>query len=118
VGRTALVVDAETSNRKLVRRVLRDAGWTTPMADDAAQARALLGVLELDVIITCLVVEEIAELLDDAHERAIPVIVVSSIDISDAPLFGAAGHYLAYFRKPIDVTTFAALVDRALGALP
>jgi len=89
-GRSALVVDDDESARDIARRALERAGWRVREAENG---RAALRELEQDapsLIILDLMMPEmdgfefVASLHDRPELRSIPVIVVTSMDVSAA----------------------------------
>ncbi len=110
-----LVVDVDAASRKLAQRVLRDAGWITTAAENPADAAGILRAIKLNLIVTSLAPDGVDELLVHAHERRVPVIAVSSLDGLECAT-AVAGTCIAYIRKPIDISTFAAVIEQALGA--
>ena len=89
-GRSALVVDDDESARDIARRALERAGWRVREAENGRMALNELAQDAPSLIILDLMMPEmdgfefVAALHDQPHLRSIPIIVITSMDVSAA----------------------------------
>jgi two-component system cell cycle response regulator DivK len=115
-----LIVDDNEKNLKLVRDVLRNAGFRTIEAANGGEAIALAAEHEPDVILMDLRLPDMdgtdasRRLGEDARTARIPVVALSS-SILDGDWFLAAG-FAGYLEKPFSVREFPDQVRRYCAA--
>jgi CheY-like chemotaxis protein len=118
MNRCVLVVEDNERNRKLVRTILRHRGFEVvecedgaPSLDLARRHRPALVLMDIQLP-TMDGITALGRLRGDPDTRDIPVIAVTaSVTPGEREKVIAAG-FSAYVGKPIDVESFAALVDR------
>ena len=103
--RTALVVDDDESARDIARRALERAGWQVREAENGRAALEELAQDAPSLIILDLMMPEmdgfefVASLHDRPDWRAIPIIVVTSMDVSAADRERLGGGVGRIFQK-------------------
>jgi two-component system cell cycle response regulator DivK len=116
-----LVVEDNERNRKLVRTVLEFRGYEVVECDDGEPAlelarkhRPVLVLMDIQLP-KVNGVEALARLRADPDTKAIPVVAVTaSVTPTERERVVAAG-FNGYISKPIEVETFGAMVDKAIG---
>ena len=116
-----LVVEDNERNRKLVRTVLEFRGYEVVECDDGEPAlelarkhRPVLVLMDIQLP-KVNGVEALARLRADPDTKAIPVVAVTaSVTPTERERVVAAG-FNGYIAKPIEVETFGAMVDKAIG---
>jgi two-component system, cell cycle response regulator DivK len=116
-----LVVEDNERNRKLVRTILEFRGYEVVECEDgesclplAKQHRPALVLMDIQLP-SMNGVDALKLLRADEQTRDIPVIAVTaSVTPSERERVVGAG-FNGYVPKPIDVSTFGPMVDRALG---
>ena len=116
-----LVVEDNERNRKLVRTILEFRGYDVVECDDgepslelARQHKPVLVLMDIQLP-KVNGVEALKRLRADPETRAIPVIAVTaSVTPSERERVVSAG-FNGYISKPIDVMTFGAMIDKAMG---
>jgi two-component system cell cycle response regulator DivK len=109
-----LIVDDNEKNRKLVRDVLRNAGFRTIEAASGGEGIALATEQEPDVILMDLRLPDMdgtdasRRLGEDPRTARIPVVALSSVTL-DRDWFLTAG-FAGYLEKPFSVREFPDLV--------
>lgn len=107
-GRTAgtlLVVDDDEGSRALVRQAVEREGWTVVEAENGARALDAVRSRVPDAIVLDLMMPEmngfefLTQLRDRAEWRAIPVVVVSAMELGDEDRARLRGHVEAVVRK-------------------
>jgi CheY-like chemotaxis protein len=107
-GRAAgrlLVVDDDEGSRALVRQAIEREGWTVDEAADGAKALEAVRAARPDAIILDLIMPEmdgfefLRRLREQPEWREIPVVVVSSKDLSAADRARLNGHVEAVVSK-------------------
>jgi CheY-like chemotaxis protein len=111
--RSALIVDDEAGNIKLVSVLLHQAGWTVLAAYDPHEVRRLLRVVIPKVAIVGLRLERTGGLLHELSSLAVPLVVVMASDAPGTAQMARSAGCRAYVRAPIDVATFATTIARA-----
>ncbi len=110
--RTALVVDDDATNRKLISAILRRERFLVSWASDGAEAISSIDVVDFSVIVLDLVMPEvsgqevIAHLLNtrpDALRRVIVLTALHDIDVPPERVF-------AVMRKPFEFDRFVRAV--------
>lgn len=116
-----LVVEDNERNRKLVRTILEFRGYEVVECEDGEPALALAKqhhpvLVLMDIQLPKVDgVEALMRLRADPETRDIPVMAVTaSVTPSEREKVMAAG-FNAYIPKPIDVSTFGPMIDKALG---
>lgn len=116
-----LVVEDNERNRKLVRTILEFRGYEVVECDDGEPSLALAKqhqpvLVLMDIQLPKMNgVEALLRLRADPATKDIPVMAVTaSVTPSERDRVVAAG-FNAYIPKPIDVTTFGPMIDKALG---
>ena len=116
-----LVVEDNERNRKLVRTILEFRGYDVVECDDGEPSLDLArrhrpALVLMDIQLPKMNgVEALARLRADPETRGIPVVAVTaSVTPSERDRVVAAG-FNGYIPKPIDVTTFGPLIDKAMG---
>ena len=116
-----LVVEDNERNRKLVRTILEFRGYEVVECEDGEPSLALAKqhhpvLVLMDIQLQKMNgVEALGRLRADPETRDIPVMAVTaSVTPSERERVMAAG-FNAYIPKPIDVTTFGPMIDKALG---
>ena len=114
-----LVVDDEVSNHELVAEYLRGRGLEVTVARDGRQARALLGSVRYDLLITDLKLPDCdgLELLRSASRRLPPVPGIVMTGYANADVVVRALRLRAYdfVLKPVRLKDLFALVEGALA---
>ena len=116
-----LVVEDNERNRKLVRTVLEFRGYEVIECDDGEPAlelarkhRPVLVLMDIQLP-KVNGVEALARLRADPDTKAIPVVAVTaSVTPTERERVVSAG-FNGYISKPIEVETFGAMVDKAIG---
>jgi two-component system cell cycle response regulator DivK len=116
-----LVVEDNERNRKLVRTILEFRGYDVVECEDgepslelARQHKPVLVLMDIQLP-RMNGVEALKRLRGDPETKSIPVIAVTaSVTPSERERVVSAG-FNAYISKPIDVATFGAMVDKAMG---
>ena len=122
--RTALVIDPDPQSAKLVAVVLESEGWQVQVPATFVDAeRALLTGARPDVILIELMpltsgLAFVETIKRRPATKSIPIVAVSSFNGDDVQRVIVEAGCSGYFRKPIDVTTFAADLDLMLGGKP
>jgi len=117
-----LLVEDNPLNRRLVRDLLAHHGHEVVEATDVDEARALLEVLEPDIVLVDLQLPGGSgeDVLQDIRGRAqgaeLPVIVVTASAMAGEKERLLAAGFDAYLSKPIDTRTFPAVVESFLRA--
>jgi len=102
---TLLVVDDDEGSRALVRQAIEREGWTVVEAENGAKALDAVRARAPDAIVLDLMMPEmngfefLARLRDRAEWRAIPVVVVSAMDLGEDDRARLRGHVEAVLRK-------------------
>jgi len=116
-----LVVEDNERNRKLVRTILEFRGYDVVECDDGEPSLELArthrpALVLMDIQLPRMNgVEALQRLRADPDTSAIPVIAVTaSVTPSERERVVCAG-FNGYISKPIDVSTFGPLVDKAMG---
>ena len=113
-----LVVDDEELTRRLLARVLTDAGNTCRMAADGAEARKALAEDHFDVVLTDMNMPggsgaELISHIADEH-RATAVIMVTGVDDAKLADFALRLGAYGYMIKPFKPTEMVIAVSNAL----
>ncbi len=104
-GGRLLVVDDDEGSRSLVRQAIQREGWTVVEAANGVKALESVRAERPDAIILDLMMPEmngfdfLAQLRENPEWREIPVVVVSSMDLSAADRARLNGHVEAVVRK-------------------
>ena len=112
---TILVVDDEPAIRDLLQEALEDQGYAVYVATNGRTALAALHEALPDLVITDLMMPDIdgralaAQMATDLHAAHIPIVLISAAYQPDP-----ADHFMATLRKPFDLTTLFAVVERCL----
>ena len=114
MARTALIIDPDPASLKLQTVLLRGEGWLVVTALSIADARSALCVFEPDVVIDGIGGDDTVELLSDVTTRRIPVVAVEEREARERRT-APAMPVVVSVTKPIDVMTFAQLVESARG---
>jgi DNA-binding NtrC family response regulator len=114
MSRTALIIDPDPASLKLQAVILRGEGWLVVTALTIADARNALGVFAPDVVVDGIGGDATMELLHELTTRKIPVIAVEEREARSRSAASSTPITVSV-TKPIDVTTFARLVDSARG---
>ena len=116
-----LVVEDNERNRKLVRTILEFRGYDVVECDDGEPSLELARTHKPALVLMDIQlpkvngVEALQRLRADPDTRSIPVIAVTaSVTPSERERVVSAG-YNGYIAKPIDVSTFGPLIDKARG---
>lgn len=110
-----LVIDDEQSIRMLMVAILEDEGHTVVQAADGYQGLDLLEQERPDIVIMDIMMpgidgrETLHRMRDESAYDHVPVIMVS------AGAFHAPEDAAAFMRKPFDLTTFLATLNRVLN---
>jgi two-component system cell cycle response regulator DivK len=113
-----LIVDDNEKNLKLVRDVLRAAGFQTIEATNGLEGIALAGEHLPDVILMDLRLPDMdgasaaRSLGDEAKTSSIPVVALSSLPIEKGGDWFTAAGFAGYLEKPISVGDFPKQVRR------
>jgi CheY-like chemotaxis protein len=116
-----LVVEDNERNRKLVRTILEFRGYEVVECEDgepslelARQHQPVLVLMDIQLP-KMNGVEALKRLRADPATKSIPVIAVTaSVTPSERERVVSAG-FNAYIAKPIDVSTFGPMIDKAMG---
>jgi CheY-like chemotaxis protein len=116
-----LVVEDNERNRKLVRTILEFRGYEVVECEDgepslelARQHRPVLVLMDIQLP-KMNGVAALKRLRADPATKSIPVIAVTaSVTPSERERVVSAG-FNAYIAKPIDVSTFGPMIDKAMG---
>ena len=119
-----LVVEDDTSTRKLERIILERAGYLVVEAESGAEALKFLQGNQADVVVVDIIMPEmtgmelLAKLKDDPMTADIPVILCSSLSehelIRKALSFGIAGYVL----KPLTANKLNKKIREVCGQVP
>jgi CheY-like chemotaxis protein len=110
-----LVADDDKAIRRLLVRVLTDAGYAVVAARDGVEALELARQVYPHVIILDLRMPRMSGIQFLAHSRQIPVVVLSGF-LSDLPDdLASRPNIVARLEKPVSLDTLRATVQRALG---
>jgi CheY-like chemotaxis protein len=114
VRRWILVADDDKTIRRLLVRVLSDAGYAVVSARDGLEALDLAKQVYPHLIILDLRMPRMTGIKFLAHSQHVPVIVLSGFlqDLSDDP--AAHPNVVARLEKPVALATLRATVERAL----
>jgi CheY-like chemotaxis protein len=113
-----LIVDDNEINRKLVRDVLRAAGFATLEAETGAEGLTLAAARLPDVILMDLRLPdldgaEVAKRLgDEPGTTSIPVVALSSLPLEGGNSWLAAAGFAGWVQKPINVRAFPDQIRR------
>lgn len=116
-----LVVDDDTTNRKLLHVRLKNCGYEVLEAGDGAEAVDLAGkhhpdLVLLDVCMPGMSGHEVAARLKrDAATRDIPIIMLTALSERGEIARAHANGVLDYVVKPFDAAELQGKVRRALG---
>jgi CheY-like chemotaxis protein len=117
---TVLVVEDDAPSTKLLDVVLRSEGCVVVTARSAEEAMEQLRSLRPDVIVVDLILPLMGgplfaeRLKSDPSTKDIPLIAVTAFNGRESERIALQAGFSAYVRKPIDPTTFAALVFETL----
>jgi two-component system, cell cycle response regulator DivK len=109
----ALIVDDNDGNRKLVRDLLRVAGFRTLEAATGADAIGLASEHAPNVVLMDLRLPDIGgadaarRLGNDERTAAIPVVALSALSLEGNEDWLRAAGFAGWIEKPIRVATFA-----------
>ena len=109
----ALIVDDNDWNRKLVRDLLREAGFRTLEAATGVDAIALASEHAPNVVLMDLRLPDIGgadaarRLGNDERTAAIPVVALSALPLEGNEDWLRAAGFAGWIEKPIRVATFA-----------
>lgn len=115
-----LVVDDNASNRDLLSRRLQRQGHTVLQAEDGANALALVGKVDFDLVLLDLMMpglsgyDVLTSLKHDARFREIPVIMISALSELDSIVRCIEAGADDYLAKPFDPTLLRARVGSSL----
>jgi diguanylate cyclase (GGDEF)-like protein/PAS domain S-box-containing protein len=118
---TILVVDDTSENRKLLSRILVNAGYRVTAAKDGASAIELAGSLSPDLILLDIQMPEldgfatIAALKEQEETRDLPVIFISALDNLDDKISAFRSGGVDYILKPFDIEEVLARVKNHLS---
>jgi CheY-like chemotaxis protein len=114
VRRWILVADDDKTIRRLLVRVLSDAGYAVVSARDGLEALDLAKQVYPHLIILDLRMPRMSGIQFLAHSQHVPVIVLSGFlrDLSGDP--AAHPNVVARLEKPVSLDTLRATVERAL----
>jgi CheY-like chemotaxis protein len=104
-GKKALVIDDDSGSRIFLRRMLEDSGWKVREAEEGAQALSDLSANTPDLIILDLLMPGMDgftfanEIRKNPDTASIPVIVVTSKDLTTAERDLLSGKVLHVFEK-------------------
>ncbi len=122
MGARILIAEDNEANLELVSYLLTAGGHTVLTAENGEQALALLGQVELDLVITDLQMpvmdgfELLRRIREDAALAALPVIAVTAFSMpTDRTRVLLAG-FDGYLSKPIVPETFVSQVEAFLQA--
>ena len=111
------LVDDDPEIRELLADVLRAEGYEVIAAANGHDGLARLrgnpppDLILLDMMMPIMNGPQFLEACDAAESlRAVPVVVLSAYECADAPVFG--GRVVQYLRKPIELESLIALVER------
>jgi CheY-like chemotaxis protein len=119
-GLPIVVVEDDPASARLMRLVLATEGAQVDVAQDAASAHELLARTGARAVIVDLLLPGINGLLfvrqlkSDPDRRHIVAVAVSAMNGEETARLALSAGCARYLRKPIDVTTFAALVRQCL----
>ncbi len=122
--RSALIVDDEPGDRRIVRRLLEAAGWDVAEAEDGNRALAIVSARPPDLILLDLMMPGMDgfSFMDELRRRpggcAIPIIVVTAKDLSSDErdrLTGAAA--LIVSKRSYDKETLLTEINQRVLAL-
>jgi two-component system KDP operon response regulator KdpE len=115
VRRWILVADDDKAIRRLLVRVLTDAGYAVVAARDGVEALDLAKQVYPHLIILDLRMPRMSGLQFLAHSSQVPVIVLSGFlrDLSDD--LASKSNVVARLEKPVSLDTLRATVQRTLG---
>ena len=123
-GKRLLVIDDDEGVRAAIVRALAPEGWSVAEADNGRSGLAALEDARPDAIILDLVMPEmngfefLAELRDRAWARAVPVLVVTAKDLTQAEKGSLAGSVLRVLEKrPSSEEQLLDEIGQALSAL-
>jgi two-component system KDP operon response regulator KdpE len=109
-----LVADDDKAIRRLLVRVLTDAGYAVVAARDGVEALELARQVHPHVIILDLRMPRMSGIQFLAHSRHIPVVVLSGF-LSDLPDdLVSRPNIVAQLEKPVSLDTLRATVQRAV----
>jgi CheY-like chemotaxis protein len=114
---TILVVDDEPSIRQLVAEVLDDEGYGTVMASDGQEALDALGLHEIQLVISDVMMPRMGgvELLRGIRARgdlrSLPVILISAASYPSL----AGLESVTFLQKPFDLQALVEAVEAALS---
>jgi len=116
-----LLVEDDPEQRDLMERVLIQAGWTVISVENGAQAVASMRQLSPDVILLDLMMPEmngfefLAELRKNDAWGGIPVVIVTSMDLTETDRNRINGYVDSIIRKgDYDMTVLVQTVNAAL----
>ncbi|HWK95138.1 MAG TPA: adenylate/guanylate cyclase domain-containing protein [Pseudolabrys sp.] len=115
-----LVVDDNAANRDVLERRLTREGHAVVTAADGAQALALIGENDFDLVLLDLIMPEIGgfdvltRLKSDASTRHIPVIVISALDELDSIVRCIEAGAEDYLSKPFDPILLRSRINSSL----
>lgn len=119
-----LLVEDNERNRKLVRTILEFGGYEVVECDDGDPSLALAKAHRPALVLMDIELPKVdgitalARLRADPETAHIPVVAVTaSVTPGERERVVAAG-FNGYISKPIDVASFAAMVERMAGGKP
>jgi two-component system, cell cycle response regulator DivK len=123
-ARSVLIVEDNRQNLELVQFLLEEAGHRVRSAGDARGARAELDRELPDLVLMDMQLpgtdglELVAELRADPRFRRLPIVALTAHALRGDRERFLAGGCDGYIAKPIDVATFATLVEEVLRSRP
>jgi two-component system nitrogen regulation response regulator GlnG len=113
-----LVIDDDRTVLLLFKRVLKDAGLTIHVANNATEGMAMLHETHPDVLLLDIMLPEISG-IDLAKEvrqfdMRLPMIFITAMNDSDTAIEAMKLGAYDYLLKPLDVAQIESLVERAL----
>ncbi len=117
-----LVVKDDGPTRELVCRVASNAGWQVDSADNGNTALELMGTVQPDLILLDLMMprmdgfEFLAAIRRDPERQAIPVVVITAMELSDTDRERLTGYVDQIVAKGGREGSLQEVVARVLGA--
>jgi CheY-like chemotaxis protein len=118
---TILIVDDEFAIVETLQELLEEVGYRVRAANHGVEGLAQLSEERPDLILTDVMmplmggIEMLHAIRADTANRDIPVIVMSSAPRLPAVIEGqAAGEIAAFLRKPFELATLLAMIERLL----
>jgi CheY-like chemotaxis protein/anti-sigma regulatory factor (Ser/Thr protein kinase) len=117
-----LVTDDDLATRRMLRGILKKAGYSVVTASDGVSALNAIRKTKFDLVLLDIWMPKMTGLGFLGHLAAEPyipkIMVMTSDQTSDTLLAALRGRVYQFLKKPLDATTLLAAVENALSTSP